>query len=182
MITGGQWYLVDLLTPFIVAPLMLVAGLLLPLLSLASLVYLAVRFGRSPIRAFAPLAINITTLLTVTFVPLHSLALDLQFAVDLPRYSQVIALIEESAISPDEWGRASLPERYESLSRGGGDIIIERAEDHLYVFFYTYRGILDNFSGFMYRSDGSAPRQYDLGGDWQEIEPLRPNWFFCASY
>ena len=49
------------------------------------------------------------------------------------------------------------------------------------IFFFTFRGILDNFSGFIYRSDDNPPLNGDFSGDFVEMKKLRSHWFWAAS-
>ncbi|MNR19056.1 hypothetical protein D3C85_1358200 [compost metagenome] len=50
------------------------------------------------------------------------------------------------------------------------------------VFFFTFRGILDNFSGFIYSSSDQEPQQEDFGGDFKEIKRIDNNWYWVSSY
>jgi hypothetical protein len=40
---------------------------------------------------------------------------------------------------------------------------------------------LDNFSGYMYRSNDTPPSEWLMLGDWVQIKRKQPYWFFCAS-
>jgi len=57
---------------------------------------------------------------------------------------------------------------------------VEKKETEMYVLFFRYKGVLDNFSGYMYRSDDSPPRN-EFGGDYFEVIRLRPHWYWIAS-
>ncbi len=63
----------------------------------------------------------------------------------------------------------------ESTGIGGGCVPI-------WLVFFTYRGILDSFSGFMYRSDDTSPGDGDFAGEFYETERLRKNWFWAAAH
>ncbi len=89
-------------------------------------------------------------------------------------------MVEEGRIKPNDIGLAKLPPEYRHISRGGA-IMVERDDGVTSVFFFTFRGVLDNFSGYMYRSNDTPPPQYLMGGDWVQIERKQPYWFFCAS-
>jgi hypothetical protein len=45
----------------------------------------------------------------------------------------------------------------------------------------TFRGILDNFSGFMYRFNDTAPRDGVFTGEFLEIKRLSKNWYWTAT-
>ena len=128
-----------------------------------------------------PLCISMLFTLILIFVPFTSIWLDWQFKYHFAEYAAVIEQVEAGQIQPNARGLAVLPETLRHLSRGGGEIWIDRDHGVTRVFFFTFRGVLDNCSGIMYRSDGARPDRHDFWGDWKQIEALRPNWYFCAS-
>lgn len=91
-------------------------------------------------------------------------------------------MIEEGKLQPNEYGQAELPPEYRHLSQGGGEILVDTSDGVTSVFFYTFREILDNFSGYMYGSNDTPPIQDFMGGDWAETTRKEPYWYFCASF
>ncbi len=77
--------------------------------------------------------------------------------------------------------KIELPPEYIRLSKGGGEIIVQRRGTEYKILFYTFRGVLDNFSGFVYVSDGSGLHNDDFRGDFKQAERMGSNWFFGAS-
>lgn len=64
---------------------------------------------------------------------------------------------------------------------GGNEIVVERHREGAYVLFFTYRGVLDNYSGFLFVPQGGDPRGFrDLGETGTTIEPLEQQWYFVA--
>ncbi len=178
------WELVDLLTVFL-APLLaltLWAGFLVS--SAYTLTTLLWGRARHSILRVAPLLIHLIAFLAIRYVPFHTMMLDLNFSMNYEARMQIVHQIENREIAADLTDGeqvVALPLAYRHLSRGGGDVIIDRSATRMIVFFYTFRGVTDNFSGFMYRSDGSAPQQYDLGGDYVNITKLRDHWYWVAA-
>ena len=69
-----------------------------------------------------------------------------------------------------------------STSTGGGDILVERENGRLVVLFFTYRGILSHYSGYVYSSD-DPPALNDVFGDRvRQSWKVEPRWFFAAFY
>jgi len=178
------WELVDLLTVFL-APLLaltLWAGFLVS--SAYALTTLLWGRARYSILRVAPLLIHLIAFLAIRYVPFHTMMLDLNFSMNYEARMQIVHQIENREIAADLTDGeqvVALPLAYRHLSRGGGDVIIGRSATRMIVFFYTFRGVTDNFSGFMYRSDGSAPQQYDLGGDYVNVTKLRDHWYWVAA-
>ena len=49
------------------------------------------------------------------------------------------------------------------------------------VMFYSFRGILDNFSVYAYAPTVGAYAKVMNYTDWAQTVPLREGWYFCAS-
>jgi hypothetical protein len=179
--TFWQWDLVDYVTPFLVGPLLLclLGGLLTPII--ASVIHLIVNLKQRLSRAFQPLLVNLITLLLILFVPLTEIWLDLEFRLNWSGYNEVVQMVIEGTLEPDDIGLVRLPAEYRHLSKGGGDIIVDSSDGTLSVFFFTFRGILDNYSGFMYRSNDTPPTGEYTIGDWRQVIRKRPHWYFCVS-
>ena len=65
---------------------------------------------------------------------------------------------------------------------GGNEVVVESHDGANYVFFFTFRGILDNYSGFLYVPEGGkASRFSDLSEqDSTQIKHLENNWYFTS--
>jgi hypothetical protein len=62
-----------------------------------------------------------------------------------------------------------------------GEVMVCASNAKEMVFFFTFRGILGHFSGFIYSADDAAPQEGDFGGRWIEIEHLRKRWYWASS-
>ncbi len=175
-----QWNLVPVLTVFLIGPFLLCSWIILAILIILSLVYLLRQIRIHPKQAFIPLVINVTTILILLFVPFTNFWLAFEFRLNKSDYDKVVEMVKNEEIQPDNFGIAKLPSEYAHVSQGG-DILIEKGDGVTSVFFFTFIGVLDNFSGFMYRSNDMPPPEGYMGGDWFQIKRKEPNWFFCAS-
>ena len=69
-----------------------------------------------------------------------------------------------------------------NLSMGGNEIIVEEHLGDTYVFFFTFRGVVDNYAGFLYVPLGGSP---SLFGDLDEPDSTQlveflGNWYFAS--
>ncbi len=174
-----QWNLVEVLTPFLAGPLILFLWGIFFILAIVSIIYIPIKFNRNRIKAFLPFTINVLVFLIAWFVPFTSIWLDIKFQTNKPGYEEVIDMVEEGRLQPDQYGYINLPEKYQYLS-SGSRIMADKNNGTTSVFFFTFLGVLDNYSGYLYRSDDTPPPQ-GLFGDWFEVEKQQPHWFFCAS-
>ena len=179
-----SWSLVDLLTVFIEPVLkFLIWGLFL-LVFFLSFISIFFNLKRYKIKAFLPFLINIVTFLTVFYVPFTNIWLDLDFQTNLAEREQVILLVESGELKPNVSYNGSLialPEEYQNISKGGGDILVERKGNKKMILFFTFRGISDNFSGFVYSPDNQKPSSGDFSGDFKQIKKIKERWFWVAS-
>lgn len=147
---------------------------------LASLLYLFLRGHRLRLAA-VPLVINVGTLIIVRLVPFETTWQELRFQWHWSSYNEVVNLVEQGAIQPDEDGLAPLPARYRHLSQYEGKIQIERNDGVTGVFFFQSYHSPQNFSGYLYRSDDILPQAGKFSHRWRHVVQKRPRWFFCAS-
>ncbi|MBE7122751.1 hypothetical protein FT638_23080, partial [Bacillus cereus] len=75
-----------------------------------------------------------------------------------------------------------LPKQFASTSKNGGDVIIQQNKNGISVFFFTYRGILDNFSGFIYTPNDTRPNKYDFNNEYKDITKIEKNWYYVTSH
>ena len=179
--TFFQWDFVEILTPFILPFVLLSLWAILGILILISVISIPFDFRIYSWKSLFPIIINGSTLLILLYVPFTSFRLDIEFVMNKKGYKEVIQMVQNGELQSGDYGQAQLPAEYRNLSNGGGEIIVDTSDGSTSVFFYTYRGVLDNFSGYMYRSNDTPPSQDFMGGDWAETTRKEPYWFFCAS-
>jgi hypothetical protein len=177
-----QWNIIDALTPFLGGPLLGLAWLLV----MISVVVASAHAYRHRIKgayAFAPLIVSTGTLLVAFFVPFTQLWLYANFNLNKAAREQVVAKVKSGNIVPNVAHNAkliALP-KDSGVSMGGDEIIVEGPSVNPYVFFFAFRGILDNYSGFLWVPDGGRPEQFgDAGEPGTEIESLGGNWYFIG--
>ena len=163
-------------------PIMTGLQLALVALIMGSLLYLVLQASCGLKLAAVPLIINVGTLLIVRFVPFDGLWQEMRFQWHWADYNNVVQLVENGSLQPDEQGYALLPHRYRSLVRDGDAVRINTDDDVTRIFFYTKRQSPQSFSGYLYRSDNNPPQPGDFDGRWRYVAQKRPHWFYCSSY
>lgn len=177
----------EFLTPFLEPLLEMMAGLVFLASLVWSIVHLVRRLKPKAKEASAPLLINLTAGLIVIFVPFTALTTNLDFRLHYSARMAVVADVLAGRYDNqiDNAGARGdlihLPERLFYLSSGGGDIVRLQEPNRTLILFFSYRGILDSFSGFVYSSDDLPPGKAGFFGNIIESERLRKNWFWIAS-
>jgi hypothetical protein len=177
-----RWQLVAIVTVFI-EPLIefVVFGVFLGVF-LWALVYAFIPFREFSCRRFTPIALALMALLIFVFVPFTKIVTMTDFALNLSKRTAAAESIIHSAtsgaaISGGRGDRVSLP----GLSDDGQGFYWH-TEGKQMVFFFTFRGILGHFSGFVYSANDAPPADGDFGARFIEIKHLHKNWYWAASH
>ena len=133
------------------------------------------------VRAFIPFTISIITILIIQFVPLTIIADAWDFKANLKDREEVVSMIKTGELVSNK-RLISLSKEYAYLSRGGGEIIVEREGDTLKVFFFTFRGmLLSGSTGFIYVSDDSQIQSGDFRMFFLKVKRIKENWYWVVS-
>jgi hypothetical protein len=174
-----QWKIIDIITIFLLLPVLL--------LVFGFFIYITVRAVMTLFKNkdWKPIVIQVTTTLLLFLIPFNQIVLKTDFKWNKSEREQVAKMVENGDFKPNVSYNSSLihlPKKYEHLSSGGGDIVVEKSADGYNILFFTYRGILDNFSGFVYSPNDQKPSKKALDGDFKEINKMDKDWYFVGSY
>lgn len=186
LIMAFQWSIIDWITPFLMMPLKVVVFILFAIglgFSLSCL------FKFKDIRWLAtiPLAIQLAALAILELVPFTTLWVNADFHLYESQRQEVVAKVYSGElVSNVEYNPSliALGSEYSKISMGGNEIEVQDIDGLKYVFFFTFRGILDNYSGFLYVPDGGDPRNYpdlDEKGVTQIVK-YADHWYYAAHH
>ena len=174
-----QWDLVDMITEFLMLPIWLFVYAFFIIMTIWTLIHLLKN------RKWQPFVIQLITILLWLFFPFNQINLDLNFRSHQDKREEVATKIENGVIKPNVPNSPSLiqlPKEYTQLSKGGGDILVETKGKAKSILFFTYRGMIDNFSGFVYNPNDNKPSKSDFNGDFKQIKKVHKNWYYVSSY
>ncbi|MEJ9226563.1 hypothetical protein ABEX88_27695 [Priestia megaterium] len=174
-----QWDLVDMITEFLMLPIWLFVYAFFIIMTIWTLIHLFKK------RKWQPFVIQLITISLWFFFPFNQVNLDLNFKIHQDKREEVATQIENGVIKPnvsDSPSLIQLPKKYTQLSKGGGDIVVETKGKAKSILFFTYRGMLDNFSGFVYNPNDNKPSKSDFNGDFEQIKKVHKNWYYVSSY
>lgn len=179
-----QWSLVDRFTPFLMYDAERILGSVFLVALLVALT--AVRRWRELGRAsLLPAAALAATWLAVQLVPFTDLWLRSEFLLRRSARADVAGRVESGELRPNVAHSPSLIALGPGeplVSRGGNEIVVEEHEGGRYILFFTYRGILDNYAGFLRVPPGGDPARFgDLGETAStQIVPWEPRWYYVS--
>ncbi|WP_368895844.1 hypothetical protein [Priestia megaterium] len=174
-----QWDLVDIITEFLMLPIWLFVYAFFIIMTIWTLIHLFKK------RKWQPFVIQLITISLWFLFPFDQVNLDFNFKIHQDKREEVATKIENGVIKPnvsDSPSLIQLPKKYTQLSKGGGDIVVETKGKAKSILFFTYRGMLDNFSGFVYNPNDNKPSKSDFNGDFKQIKKVHKNWYYVSSY
>ena len=181
-----KWFIIVIITPFLILPFIAVAGIIFLFYFISSIVYMW-EYRKRHRYAAVPLIINAAVLLLVVFVPFTRLWLKWNFIHYRAKRERIVKQVLAGELQPNVEYNSHLIEldfSFPAVSLGGNQIVVEEHEGKKYILFYTFRGILDNYAGFLYTPDGGDPVQYsDLDEpDSTEIVPFAENCYWVSHH
>lgn len=186
LLSAFQWSLIDTFTIFLMMPLSAAVWLFFIGCMISSLTCL-LNFKSIGRISIAPIGIQVIVLLIAIYVPFTTLWLKADHILNRAQREVVVTKVLNGQLKPNVEYNSSLIHlsgEYSGVSRGGDDIIIENHDGLTYVFFFTFRGILDNYSGYLYVPEGGSPEKYsDLNEtDVTEIQHIEHNWYLVSHH
>ncbi|OFC72326.1 hypothetical protein [Alteromonas confluentis] len=186
LVIAFQWTIVDWITPFLMLPLMWLVMVLFITGACFSLSCLF-KFREIRWRATIPAVIQFSAFAIVLFVPFTNLWIDADFHLYESQRQEVVERVYSGELVPNVSHNSALialNSAYSKISMGGNEIVVRDIDGLVYVFFFTYRGILDNYSGFLFVPDGGDPRNYsDLNeDDVTQIIKYTDNWYWASHH
>lgn len=173
-----QWNIVEIITPFLMLPFWLALFGFFIVITVQAIVQLF------KYKNWKPFAIQAITIIFLFYFPFTQTMLDLDFKMHKSEREEVVNKVVSGKFKynvPDNPSLIHLPKQYTHLSKGGGDVIALKTGDSFTIIFFTYRGISDNFSGFVYSPNDKKPLKKDFDADFKEIKKLDKHWYFVGS-
>lgn len=174
-----QWKMVEVITEFLMLPVILLVFGIFVLITILAVITLFKN------KNWKPIVIQIATIILVFIIPFNQIMSDFDFKINKSKREQVVKMVESGELKPNVSYNSELihlPSKYKHLSSGGGDIVIEKSNNGYDILFFTYRGMMDNFSGFAYTVNDQKPFTKAFNGDFKEIDKMDKNWFFVGSH
>jgi hypothetical protein len=168
--------------------MLLVLVPLLALLFIACLLWSAtflpqVRTGGA--RFALPFLVCAATLLLLVYAPLQEIALQRDFAWHRTARERIVAQVESGELKPNVDGYENLIALGDAEPHvsAGNEIVVERADQGVYVLFPTSRGLKHNFSGLLHVPPQADPKDFFEFDDKppSRLKGYGDDWYFVAN-
>jgi hypothetical protein len=183
LVTFFQWNLVDIFTVFLFPLLQGALYLVFIVFFIISTVTTIKHRKHLNFKSMLPIYLYVLTILIWIFIPMTNLWLDLNFQLHFAQREKVASLVEQGELKPNvSWNNITLhlPAEYRSTSLGGGDVLVEKDASSTQVLFFTFRGVLSSYSGFLYTSSNTVPTEF-LGDQLINSIKYADHWYFISS-
>jgi hypothetical protein len=166
---------------------------LLGVLPLAALVFfgcalwsatLLFRIPKGGVKFALPFLICALTLVVLVHAPLQQIALQRNFDWHRRDRERIVARVEAGELKPSyDENLIALGNREPNVSARGNDIVVDHAEEGIYVLFLTSRGLKHYFTGFLHVPRGGDPKKFFEFEDKPPSQLVRydENWYFVAN-
>jgi hypothetical protein len=177
------WDLTDLVTVFLIP---LIGGLVYIIFGFAyiSSIIKAIR-NRKIKKSIYFVCVCIYTLgfILAVFVPWTNIWLKVNFATHLEVRQEVIKEIENGTLKNNvsyNTIRIDLPQQLSNASKGGYILEDKDSSGDTEVLFFTFAGVLDSYSGYLYTTSSEAPQNF-MGDTLLNDNFIQDHWYFIAS-
>jgi len=143
------------------------------------------RIRKGGLKFAMPFAICIATLLLLQYAPLQQIYLGQNFWRHRADRDRIVERVENGELVPNvDYNKSliALPRRDAKVS-AGGDIVIDDADEGVYVLFLTSRGLKHYFTGFLRVPPNGAPGKFFEFADKPPTQLVRYDrqWWFVAN-
>ena len=123
------------------------------------------------------LSVLISSVVLILVFPFRSAKVRLELnMLEKPRL-EVVEMIKDDQISPENGRDVSLPDGYKTVSSDGTATVFKNDGDGQIVCFWVYRGIIDGGIGVIYSSEGEEMIKENV--KWiASVDELKDRWYY----
>ena len=127
-----QWRIIDIVTEFLIFPIWLIVFVFFIVITVRTVIHLF------KYKNWKPITIQILTIILLFFFPFTEIVLDIDFKINKSERENVTEIVENGTLKPNISYNSSLillPKKYQHLSKGGGEIEIEKTDKGYFILF-----------------------------------------------
>jgi len=186
LVVAFQWIIIDWITPFLYPLLFALLIITFSVFFIVNFIHLF-KFSEKGLLVFVPVIYQILTILIILYVPFTNLWLKFDFWYYKDERNEIVQNVKDRELTGNVSHNSNLIKldtKHPLLSLGGNEIVVQERDGLKYILFYTFRGVLDNYSGFLYVPEFGHPTKYsDLDEtDATQIIHLEKNWYYVSHH
>lgn len=186
VVEAFEWSLLDRMPGLVFMPLHHLVAAAALVVAFAIAIAALFKIPRRGWRFALPLAVAVAGLILGWLAPFTDWWLAANFRLGLAERQRIVAMVRDGTLRPNvEYNNELIALGYSHphVSAGGNDIVVRGGEARPYVLFFTFRGVINHFSGFLYVPPGGSPAEYiELGADrGRQVVHWEGPWYFIAQ-
>lgn len=129
-----------------------------------------------------PLGIYVVSFLLFVFVPWTGIWLDLNYKLHERQRQDIVETVLSGELKPNVSYNnvvVELPDDLRSSSKTGR-LFVRTDGATTEILFFTFAGILDNYSGFIYTTSSSTPTLL-IDDDVFDVQKIEEHWYWISS-
>lgn len=126
-----------------------------------------------------PVVLSVLLIIIMSTQPFSPILRKAEFSYKFEHREEIAKLVlngELEAVNVRE-DLFSIPNRFKSSSLSDGKEVMKMKGR---LFFFTSRGVLDNFSGYVYSPNGGEPRDEDVNAKIVKKQRMNKNWYYIS--
>jgi len=132
--------------------------------------------------AFVPLIIMVVFLGVILILPLNRIRNGIEFSANKELLEKAVAIVLSKYSKQTEYPTfAKLPSAFQSLSAGGGEVMVVNKLTSKGVLFFTFRGVPDGMRGFLKIKGDAAIDDLKEDLNITEAKDLGENWYYVSG-
>lgn len=133
---------------------------------------------------YLPLAINSLFLGLIIILPLNKIRNRIKFETHQSQYEKAVDFVLSKQTEQTTYPEiVKLPENYQYLSVGGGEVLVINKDNKKGVFFYSFRGTPEGQIGFLRikGNDNINDFNKELFNEVDEVKKIDDNWYYISA-
>ena len=123
--------------------------------------------------------ILVATAILVLFFPFREVKMKYELKLYEKDRLEVINMIKDNELKPDEIGNVTLPNKYKKLSTSGQVFVYKNSGKEQVIGFWVFRGMLSGSELLIYSSEGEDLIRNNINAySITNIEMLKDNWYY----
>lgn len=166
---------------FIFSMTVLFPGILIIELGAIIMLFFTIRYSvkrvkENKVQSFLPLILNALILALIFFNPFNRMIQYAEFSIKYNARMEAIHSYYDGELIKAKESVHSYSLKGNQFLSDGNEIL--KAGDKM--LFFTVRGVLDNFSGYVYSPDGTPPSEEDVQADFLERRKVHEHWYYIV--
>lgn len=147
------------------------------ILTIIAVIHIIINRQDLSVKIFIPLTINLVFFIFLLYQPISTSLLQIEFTLKKDARMDIVEQFNEGKLELINEHFYKIPATYRKKFISDGNEIFQTGD---LLFFYHIRGVIDNFSGYVYSPSGEPPTSDDVQADIIYMKKMNQNWYYVS--